>query len=84
MQYPLIDSFPVSIFSQPSDCSATVPVYTSLSTTSRVSSRIKTLQKVVSRMVSLDEREALTNDLAEIGDAYVEGWESGSDDDSDD
>ena len=45
---------------------------------------MKALQKVVGRMVALDEREALSNDLGEIIEAYEEGWDSGSDDDMDD
>lgn len=32
----------------------------------------------------MDVREALSNGLGEIGEAYEEGWDSGSDDDSDD
>ena len=59
-------------------------VHTSLSTTSRISSHVKALQKIVSRMANLDEREALSNGLGQIGEAYKEGWNSGSDDDSDD
>lgn len=35
-------------------------------------------------MASLHEREELFNGLGEIGEAYEEGWNSGSDDDSDD
>lgn len=35
-------------------------------------------------MVGLAEREALLNGLGEIGEGYTGGWESGSDDDSDD
>ena len=42
------------------------------------------MRKVVSRVVSMEEREALSNGLGEIGEAYEEGWEAGSDDDSDD
>ena len=58
-------------------------VRASLSTTSHVSRRIKDLQKVVSKAVSLDEREALSNGLGEISEAYEEGWQSGSDKESD-
>ena len=61
-----------------------IGVQTSLSTTSKVSGRIKSLQKVVGTMVNMDEREALSNGLGEIGESYEEGWVSGSDDDSDD
>ena len=44
---------------------------------------IKALQAVVSRMAGLDEREALFNALGTLSEAYEEGWNSGSDDDSD-
>lgn len=49
-----------------------------------MASRVKVLQAVVGRMVGLDEREALSNGLGEIAEAYEEGRSSGSDDDSDD
>lgn len=61
-----------------------IDVQASLSTTSRVSGRVKSLQKVVGTMVGVEEREALANGLGEIGEHYEEGWSSGSDDDSDD
>lgn len=35
-------------------------------------------------MANLDQREELFNGLGEIREAYEEGWNSGSDDDSDD
>lgn len=35
-------------------------------------------------MVSVDERESLSNGLRDISEEYEEGWNSGSDDDSDD
>lgn len=38
---------------------------------------------MVQRGVKVDEREALSNSLGEIAEAYVEGWESGSDEDDD-
>ncbi len=82
LEYPLLDSFP-RIFALRPDLTK-VAVNTSLSTTSRISSRVKALQKVVSRMADLDQREALSNGLGEIGEAYEEGWNSGSDEDSDD
>ena len=82
LAYPLLDSFP-RIFSLRPDL-AKAAVHTSLSTTTDISTRIKTLQKLVSRMVGLDERETLSNGLGEISEAYEEGWNSGSDEDSDD
>ena len=61
-----------------------VAVHTSLSTTASVSDRIKRLREIVNRAVGLDEREALSNGLGEISEAYEEGWDSGSDDADDD
>lgn len=58
-------------------------IHGSLSTTSQMSKRTKGLQNMVSRMVDVVEREALSNGLGEIAEAYEEGWDSGSDDDSD-
>jgi hypothetical protein len=49
-----------------------------------VASRVKGLQGIISRSVGLDEREALSNSLGEIAEAYEEGWDSGSDEDEDD
>ncbi|KAG0646720.1 dml-1 [Hyphodiscus hymeniophilus] len=40
---------------------------------------LPTLQKVI----DVDEREALSNSLGEIAEAYEEGWDSGSDEDDD-
>jgi hypothetical protein len=61
-----------------------VSVQTSLSTDTSVARRIKGLQSVVSTAVSVDEREALSNSLAAIAEAYEEGWDSGSEEDDDD
>lgn len=63
--------------------SKSVPVRTSLSTDTSVAVRIKALQSVVGKSISLDEREALNNSLGEIAEAYEEGWDSGSDEDDD-
>lgn len=48
-----------------------------------MASRIKNLQQIVGRAVGVDEREALSNSLGEIAEAYEEGWDSGSDEDDD-
>ena len=57
-------------------------VQTSLATTSGVSRRVRGLQKYVSRMADLDEREMLSNGLGEISEAYEEGWQSDSEEES--
>ena len=81
LEYPLLDSFPPIIpFSRDHTHLA---VHTSLSTTSRISKRIKALQGVVKKMAKLDEREALSNGLGAISEAYEHTWHSGSDESDD-
>lgn len=83
LRYPLPDSFP-RIFTGITENFKSIALHTSLSTTSGVAVKIKALQSVVNRMVRVDEREALSNGLAEISESYKEGWSDRSDDDSDD
>lgn len=82
MSFPLLDSFP-NIFAQPSTVPPSLAVSTSLSTDTSVALRVKSLQNIVSRAIGVDEREALSNSLGEIAEAYEEGWDSGTDDDDD-
>jgi hypothetical protein len=51
-------------------------VYSGLSTTTAVADQVRTLEQLVRRIVSLDEREALCNGLQTIAEEYVEGWDS--------
>jgi hypothetical protein len=44
---------------------------------------VKNIQSIVSRAIGVSEREALSNSLGEIAEAYEEGWDSGSDEDED-
>jgi len=81
LPFPLLDSFP-HIFARGDNVSS-LGVSTSLSTDTTVALRIKGLQHIVSRGVGIDEREALSNSLGEISEAYEEGWDSGSDEDDD-
>lgn len=37
----------------------------------------------MNRAINVDEREALSNSLGGIAEAYEEGWDSGSDEDDD-
>ena len=41
------------------------------------------MKQIVSKIIGLDEREALSNGLGEIVEAYEEGWSGGSDSDDD-
>ncbi|KAL2074570.1 hypothetical protein VTL71DRAFT_8348 [Oculimacula yallundae] len=81
LSYPLLDSFP-HIFAHTSTASS-LGVSTSLSTDTTVALRIKNLQYIVSRAIGVDEREALSNSLGELAEAYEEGWDSGTDEDDD-
>lgn len=56
---------------------------TSLSTDTTVALRVKSLQHIVDRAIGIEEREALSNSLGEIAEAYEEGWDSGTDEDDD-
>lgn len=46
--------------------------------------KVKGLRSAVIRYISVDERETVGNELADIAEGYKEGWSSGSDDDEDD
>ncbi len=77
----MLDSFP-RIFA-PGSTIGSLDVVTSLTTDTTVATRIKGLRRVVNRVTVVYEREALSNSLGEIAEAYEEGWDSGSDDDDD-
>lgn len=83
LQYPLLDSFP-NIFPAFGGQTRSLPVHASLSTTTRVIDRVKELQNIVGRAIAVEDRETLFNGLGEIAEAYEEGWDGGSDVDSDD
>lgn len=84
----MVDSFPNIFAESVLDTSAlerpcVSRISTTLTTSSRIISRLKDVKNVVSRVIGVDEREALLNDLGEFAEAYEEGWNSGSDDDDD-
>ncbi|KAL8678020.1 MAG: hypothetical protein Q9186_005589 [Xanthomendoza sp. 1 TL-2023] len=82
LPYPLLDSFP-NIINRSASLGKSTAIHGTLSTTTQISKRTKGLQNIVSRLVDVSEREALSNGLGEIAEAYEEGWDSGSDEDSD-
>lgn len=85
LSYPLPDSFP-HIFkdSKGEDLKGNVTVTTSLSTDAALSGRLKSLRATVTRLIGVEDRETLSNELAEMADEYHEGWSSGSDSGEDD
>lgn len=78
----MLDSFP-SIYPEGAG-RPDIEVRTVLSTESSIARRIKAFKSLSAWSIPLDEREALSNDLAEIGDAYEGDWSEGSDEDDDD
>jgi hypothetical protein len=50
-----------------------------LSSTSRIADKLKDLQALANRGVSVDEREDLTNSIGEIRELYEKDWASDSD-----
>lgn len=58
-------------------------MYSALSTSSSVANQIRSIEQAVRRLVSLDEREALSNGLEVLAEEYDEGWNSGTDSDED-
>ena len=78
LPFPLLDSFPRHLMRAASPAHS-VGIRCALSTTTEVGDRIKAMKNVISRAITLDERENLSNTLGEICDAYAEGWDSGSD-----
>ena len=81
--FPLLDSFP-SILRVGSGQAKRLAVYSGLSTTTAVADQVRTLEQLVRRMVSLDERESLCNGLQTVAEEYVEGWEdTGTDSEND-
>ncbi|KAI8958976.1 tubulin nucleotide-binding domain-like protein [Daldinia sp. FL1419] len=82
--FPIIDSYP-KIFrdSYGHQVKDHVSVLTALSTDSTVTDKVKALRSTVIRSISLEDRETIGNELAEIADSYKEGWSSDSDGDDD-
>ncbi|KAL8827284.1 MAG: hypothetical protein Q9191_003285 [Dirinaria sp. TL-2023a] len=79
---PVVERFP-DIFPQPFVDGKTIAVHVSLSTSTGISYKTHSLQKVVLRTAGVEEREALSSSLGDISEAYEGGWDHGSDDDSD-
>ncbi|KAF3770246.1 hypothetical protein M406DRAFT_36446, partial [Cryphonectria parasitica EP155] len=85
LNYPLLDSFP-EIFR---DVKGKVlkdkaAITTSLSTDTELSGKLRSLRTTVTRLIGIEDREDLSNGLAEMADEYHEGWSSGSDEGEDD
>ncbi|KAL0930748.1 protein DML1 [Colletotrichum truncatum] len=82
--FPMPDSFP-HIYRDASGQPSTdaFGIKTSLSTDSSVSTAMRALRTTVASSIGLEDREDISNELADLAEAYREGWSSGSDDEDD-
>lgn len=80
MPFPELDAFPHALFGTSEEA---LGVRAALMTTSETKTRLKDMGHLISGAIGVDDREVLLNDLAELGEAYEEGWqidsESGED-----
>ncbi|KAF2084884.1 tubulin nucleotide-binding domain-like protein [Saccharata proteae CBS 121410] len=85
--FPVLDSYP-HIFNVTNDANGSSPkalaVQASLSTSSAIATRLRYLGGVVPRLVSIEDRETLSNGLKTMAEEYEEGWESGLEDSDED
>ncbi|KAK2002148.1 misato segment II myosin-like domain-containing protein [Colletotrichum falcatum] len=81
--FPMLDSFPEIYLDSGKPSAEPFGVKTSLSTDTFVSAALKTLRTAVSSYIAVEDREDISNELADLAEAYREGWSSGSDEDDD-
>jgi hypothetical protein len=79
--FPILSSYP-HIFRFP-DHPQKLAINARLSTSTKVADSIRSLERVASGLLGVEEREALCDGLSNIAQEYEEGWD-GSDDDGDD
>jgi hypothetical protein len=73
--FPHLNTFPSTLFG---DVNQNLGIRASLAATSETRSRLKDIGRFIGTAIDVDTREALLNDLAELGEAYAEGWQSSS------
>ncbi|KAG6013390.1 hypothetical protein E4U43_007309 [Claviceps pusilla] len=82
-EFPLLDSYP-HIYTSGGG-KTTMPIHTFLRTDTSICVQLRALRaQAARRLIGLDEREGLSNGIAEMADAYQDDWSSGSDYDDDD
>ncbi|KIW66471.1 hypothetical protein PV04_05804 [Phialophora macrospora] len=84
LQFPLLDTFPDTLFRTGRQGQQGLDISTALVCDSRMKDRVLDLRNTTTRLLPLDERESLYNDLTEMAQSYGIGWESGSDSGADD
>lgn len=91
LAFPLLDAYPASLFSTSSSTLQQqerpgLSLTAGLITSSHMKRTIFDLRDLVtrySRVIAVDEREDLHNEMTEVGERYTFGWESEGDDDWD-
>ncbi|KAH7406869.1 tubulin domain-containing protein [Phaeosphaeria sp. MPI-PUGE-AT-0046c] len=81
--FPLLDSYPASIFDVGSGTAAKLAVHAGLTTSTAVANQVRAIGQLARRLVQIEEREALHHGLQVIAEEYDEGWDSGTDSDDD-
>ncbi|KAF1837374.1 hypothetical protein BDW02DRAFT_595532 [Decorospora gaudefroyi] len=81
--FPLLDSFPRSMFDVGSGHATKLAVHTGLTTSTAVADQVRAVEQIVKRLAGIEEREALCNNLQVLAEEYDEGWDSGTDSDDD-
>jgi hypothetical protein len=81
--FPLLDSYPSSIFDVGSGHAIKLAVHAGLTTSTAVANQVRAMEQLVKRLVGIEERESLCNGLQVLAEEYDEGWDSGSDSDDD-
>jgi hypothetical protein len=74
--FPQLDTFPNALFGTSNN--QNLGVHTALAATSETRTRLKDMSRIIRGALGAETREELLNDLAELGEAYEEGWESSS------
>jgi hypothetical protein len=78
--FPILETYP-RIFDI-NTTSKNTKIHAALSTSSSIADSIRQLERSVRGLVPFAERENVLNGLRTIAEEYIEGWESGSDDDN--
>lgn len=83
LKFPLLDTFPQSLFPRLAPQSKALDIQAALTTMSSTKIRLRDMREFIRMSLKPEEREILLSDLSELGEAYSHGWsdsDSGEDD----
>ncbi|KAL6243497.1 mtDNA inheritance, partitioning of the mitochondrial organelle [Rhinocladiella similis] len=84
LRFPLLETFPNSLFETNRDHNNGLDMSAALVCNSRMKDHVLELRNTTSRVMPLEEREAVYSDLSQLAQHYSFGWEEGSDTGEDD